>query len=248
MSSNLILHAGAHSATEVEVHTVPTPESTETWTPVPHGRLLATVQRAVESSGLRVIRKEFGLFNEGARMFSVWALQNGINASDYQLTIGIRNSHDKSFSAGLAVGSRVFVCDNLSFSGEVTIARKHTRWINRDLDRLVAEAVGRVGDLRRFQDLRIEAYKARRLSDAKVHDLVIRSVDADVMANSYIAKVLGEYREPQHEDFRPRNAWSLFNAYTEVFKGTNPLDLSARTTRLHGLLDMVAGVGEPSVN
>jgi hypothetical protein len=32
--------------------------------------------------------------------------------------LGLRNSHDKRFPAGLVGGSAVFVCDNLAFSGE----------------------------------------------------------------------------------------------------------------------------------
>lgn len=247
--SNLMLHAGSDAATEDEVFETETPESTDTWFPIPHRQLLQTVEGSLEATDLHVAEKEYGLFKEGARMFAVWAVTNGVARGDYQLTVGIRNSHDKSFSAGLAVGSRVFVCDNLAFSGEIAIARKHTRYISEDLPRLVAEAVGQIGDHRQLQDDRIAAYKARRLTDMRVHDLLVRSVDAQVMANSYIAKVLQEWREPRHEEFEPRTAWSLFNSFTEVFKGTNPLDLSARTTRLHGLLDPVAGlVQEPSVN
>ena len=61
---------------------------------------------------------------------------------DYGLVIGLRNSHDKSFPASIALGSGVFVCDNLAFSAEVTIARRHTRFIERDLPRVVHTAVG----------------------------------------------------------------------------------------------------------
>lgn len=247
--SSLLLHCGANRVTEAEIRAVETPEPTETWHPIPHDFLIDTVQEHLWAGGLEVQDAEYGLFHNsksgafGDRMFAVMTLV-GANAvmADWQLTVGLRNSHDKSFSAGFAVGSRVFVCDNLAFSGEVSIARKHTRYIMDDLDRLVAEAMGRMGDMRVHQQQRIGAYRESRLSDMQVHDLLIRSVDAGVMANSYIAKVLEEWREPRHEEFEPRTAWSLFNCYTEVFKATNPLDLSARTTRLHGLLDVAVGV------
>ncbi len=139
----------------------------------------------------------------------------------------------------MAVGSRVFVCDNLAFSAEIVIARKHTRFIMRDLDKMVAEASGKIAQARISQAQRIEAYKSTDLDDAQVHDLLIRSVDCQVMANSYIAKVLAEWRDPRHAAFEDRTAWSLFNGFTQVFKDTNPLDLTARSVRLHGLLDMV---------
>ena len=49
---------------------------------------------------------------------------------------------DKTFPAGIVAGASVFVCDNLSFSGEVKFARKHTRYINRDLPQLTERAIG----------------------------------------------------------------------------------------------------------
>ena len=61
---------------------------------------------------------------------------------DYCWVLGLRNSHDKTFPTGIVAGASVFVCDNLSFSGEVKFARKHTRFIMRDLPMLTGRAVG----------------------------------------------------------------------------------------------------------
>ena len=236
----MMLHCGASAATRDEVFDAATPDATETHYPLPHGALIEVIETHVRASGFEIATEEYGLWKEGARMFGVWGLTNGQDEhSDFQLVMGVRNSHDKAFSAGLAVGSRVFVCDNLAFSAEIVIARKHTRFISRDLDRMVAEAAGKIAQARISQAQRIEAYKTTELDDAQVHDLIIRAVDAKVMANSYIAKVLGQWRESAHEEFQARTAWSLFNGFTEVFKQTNPLDLTSRSVRLHGLLDMV---------
>jgi hypothetical protein len=56
---------------------------------------------------------------------------------------GLRNSHDKTVTAGLAAGTSVFTYDNLAFSGEVKIIRNYTRFAYRDLRNLTARAVGR---------------------------------------------------------------------------------------------------------
>ena len=34
--------------------------------------------------------------------------------------------------------------------------------------------------------------------------------------------MLAHWRKPEHEEFAPRTAWSLFNAFTEAFKEINP--------------------------
>jgi len=69
-------------------------------------------------------------------------IQNRKQNDDYTWVLGLRNSHDKTFPAGIVAGASVFVCDNLSFSGEVKFARKHTRFINRDLPQLVERSIG----------------------------------------------------------------------------------------------------------
>lgn len=242
--AKLILHCGAQAATIEQVAAVATPEATETWQPVPHIRLIQGVQAALGLAGFAVQTAEFGLWKDGARFFSVMSLTNGHNDSEYGLAIGVRNSHDRYCSAGLCVGSRVFCCDNLAFSSEVTVLRKHTSRILQDIDRLVATACGRISEHRVLQEQRINAYREFALDETVVHDLLVRSIDAKVIPNADLPKVLTEWRMKgeRHPEFAARNAWSLFNAYTEVAKGGNVMALAGRTQRLHGLLDIATGV------
>ena len=90
-----------------------------------------------------------------------------MKSDDYALVLGLRNSHDKRFPAGIVAGASVFVCDNFSFSGEVKFARKHTRYINRDLPQIVERAIGKLVDLWHDQDTRISAYKEAEVDDAR---------------------------------------------------------------------------------
>lgn len=46
-----------------------------------------------------------------------------------------------------------------------------TRFIGRDLDRLIYAAVGKLADLKVKQAVRFEAYKDRMINDPEVHDL-----------------------------------------------------------------------------
>jgi hypothetical protein len=161
--------------------------------------------------------------------------------TDYSWTVGIRNSHDKTFPAGLVAGTKTLVCDNLAFSGLVSISRKHTRWAERDLHQLTARAVGQLGDKLIQLDHRIERYKEVEITDARAHDLVIRSLDAGVVTTTQLPEILREWREPSHAAFLPRTAWSMFNAYTESFKTLNPHTAVRRGEALHGLFDVETG-------
>jgi hypothetical protein len=250
----LMLHSGAHSATREAVLAIPTPPATPTWRPVPHGDLLAGVQATLERSGLHTAEEAHGLTRDGLRYFGLLRLHNGTagdggdgGAGDFGLVVGVRNSHDKSFPAGLVVGASVFVCDNLSFSGEVKLARKHTVHIGRDLPQLIEVAVGKIGALRASQARRFDAYRTTEFTDVQAHDLLIRAVDARVLPVTRIADALAEWRAPRHREFAAggKTCWRLFNAVTEAVKGG--LDaLPKRTLALHGLLDTACGLVIPA--
>jgi hypothetical protein len=205
--------------------------------------LLTGVQSALERAGLALVSESHALARGGDRYFGLLRVSDGNDAGDFGLTIGVRNSHDQSFPAGLVIGATVFVCDNLSFSGEVRLSRKHTAHIGRDLPQLIDAAIGRLGDLRRTQDQRFATYKLHELSDAAAHDLLVQVLDARVLPVTKLPSALNEWRHPRHPEFgEGKTAWRLFNAVTEASKGCDLQLLPRRTQALHGLLDAVCGL------
>jgi hypothetical protein len=241
---NLVLHCGARHVERPAVEEAQTPVPSATWVPVPHHRLLNQVESTLVGSGLSVVNEAHALWSDGLRYFGLLEVTNGRPQDDYGLVIGLRNSHDKSFPAAIALGSAVFICDNLAFSAEVTIARRHTRFIERDLPRIVHTAVGRLADMRGQQDERILTYKETELSDPAAHDLVIRAVDANVLPITQVPEVLGEWRMPSHTEFAEdgKTLWRFHNAITHVWKGRNLAALPRRSQALHGLLDSVCSL------
>jgi Domain of unknown function (DUF932) len=240
---NLILHTGASAVERGQLANVVTPPRTATWVPIPHDRLLSGIIGSLELNHMSIVGESHGLTHDGSRYFGLLQVVNGQNADDFGMVIGVRNSHDKTFPAGLVVGASVFVCDNLSFSGEIKLARKHTSNINRDLPQLISRAMGQLTDQRGKQDLRFASYKQTEFSDAQAHDIVVRAVDALVCPVTFLPGVLKEWREPRHQEFRAngKTAWRLFNAFSECLKGS--LDyLPKRTQALHGLLDVACRI------
>ncbi|MBC2594653.1 DUF932 domain-containing protein [Ruficoccus amylovorans] len=238
---NLLLHCGSQAVNRSRIAEVPTPPSTRTWQPVAHLTVLNTVERALLGRGLAIVNSAYALDKEANRFFALLEIRTARDAGDYSWIVGVRNSHDKSFPAGIVAGTQVLVCSNLAFSGEIKLARKHTRFILRDLDELADNAVQRLVGRFGEQARRIEAYKQARLRDTRAHDLIIRAVDAGVCSNQHIPKVLDHWRNPEHPCFRERTLWSLQNAFTEALKGNLNL-LPTRTEKLHYLLDHHAGI------
>ena len=97
---------------------VATPAGTATHKPIPH---ITVVEKLIEALSFRqigVVREEYAVSSDGMRMFGVKDLSSGFDGCRF--TIGLRNSHDKSFRLSCTVGLRVFVCENLAFHGEFT--------------------------------------------------------------------------------------------------------------------------------
>ena len=217
----LIVHRGGWSATKADLVAVPVPEATGSYHPVPYGRFVEEVELHIPRFGLRVQSAEFALAREGRQMFGVLTCVNGKPTDGYALAIGVRNSYDRSLSVGLVAGARTLVCDNLAFSGEVTMQRKHTPNVFRDLPDLIYRMLSQVSSMRSRIEGEIAAMKVRELPPAHAHHLMIEAVKANVVAASRLPKVIEIWEEPQQEEFHPRTAWSLFNAFTEEQKGSS---------------------------
>jgi hypothetical protein len=238
----LVLHCGANEATREDIALVETPEATESWTPIPHRALIDITAENLERSGYQIVAERHGLNREGRHYFGLLELRNGSNHEDRALTVGLRNSHDKAWAAGMVVGSRVFVCDNLAFSGEIKIARMHTRRIMDDLPRMVEAAMGRLTEARQLQDKRIDAYKGRELGNLEFHDMLVQALDCKAAVATTLPKILESWRNPEHPEFKDRTLWSAFNAFTQNMKDLRMAEVSRRTLTLHGIFDGRAGL------
>lgn len=254
-NSKLIVHCGGHHVGLDNVYDVRTPSATATHHPIPHAHLYELARKHITQAGYQVVAEQHALHTindkftkqpvEGANWFALIELEG--NEDGYGLVIGLRNSHAQAFSASIAIGSRVFVCDNLAFSGEVQIARKHTRYIFRDLPQVVGAAVGQINAQRVAQAERISAYQQKQLSVAEADHLFVELLRARSIASSDIWPALQEFDKPKHLEHLGANGehtvWTAVNAVTEaVTKGSNVFALSKKTQALHGVCDSFAGV------
>ena len=250
---NLVLHCGAAAATREQVEASPTPLATDTWHPIPHVSLIELLEKKLPDYGLVIQNQAHGLHNEGERYFGIFQVGNdgaSTDGKDFSMVFGLRNSHDKSFPAGLCLGSGVFVCDNLAFSSEIVVGRRHTTHIMRDLPLLVSNAVGRLCDARTNQEDRLLAYKQTEITDSQADHLVCEAFRQGAIPKTRIADVLEQWKTPAYPEFAvDKSAWRLFNGFTQIYKESNRkskalsvTSMTTYTTRLHGVLDSACGL------
>lgn len=224
-----------------ELASVKTPEGTDSFHPIPHSHLVGIFREQLKEANLSVVSELHTLARYGQRYFGLFEIDMKKEGATSGTVVGLRNSHDKCFVAGICAGNAPFVCDNLCFSNEVTLGRKHTVNILRDLPRLVSLGIGRLTDLWNKHEQRVDRYKVTSIDNRDAHDIVIRSFRAGAISKTMIADVVDQWNEPAHADFKPRNLWSLHNAFTEVWKG-NISAMRDRSSCLHGVLDPYAGL------
>ena len=235
-SSTLVAHCGARKVTREELMEIPVPEGTRTHQPLSHYEIVEVLEESLSFRYLEVTRDEYAVSRDGMKMFGVMDLN--FEFSGCRFSIGLRNSNDKSMRLALTAGYRVFVCDNMAFSGDFTpMFHKHTRSL--ELKDAISIAVDRIH--RGFEPLKtqVEAMHEQNLLDEEVKLIIYQAfLDRKVrgLPRHLLPQVHDLYFKPEHESFVPRNLWSLSNAFTSAFKKLAPVKQFEVTARLGAYL------------
>jgi hypothetical protein len=220
---------------------VQTPDKTESFTPIPHFSLVELTREAIGRAGLEIGIEEHSLARGGQRYFGGFALKGSdIDGADRQIVLGLRNSHDKAFAASVCVGNRMLVCENLCFSSDIKLARRHTTNIMADLPRVLSDAVARVVSHWNDMGKRIELYKQTEISRDRAADLLIDLVDSKAFPARDIYSAVQEFRNPRHEEFKGGTLWTLYNSITENLKSSDLTKLPFRTMTTQSIFDRIA--------
>ncbi|MBQ6471007.1 MAG: DUF932 domain-containing protein [Victivallales bacterium] len=216
---------------------VPTPQPTTTWKPVPHIDVVEAVESAIADRGMHIESERFGLARDSQKMFGVLTISNHRNNPEWTRCIGIRNSHDQSFAAGICCGVSVLVCSNLCFGGEHVLKRRHTSGI--DLEVMASDAAAYIEDGFLALEEHIEELHCRAIrSDDWARSFICKAAEFGTIPSCDILAVLREYQNPKHEVFRTCTQWSLLNAFTETAHKYPPARFDVcnrRLTRIFGL-------------
>jgi hypothetical protein len=234
----LVTHSGAKRVSLAEVLAVAVPAATRTWSPVGHGEVINTVSEQLPEFGLSVVNWEHALRRDGGQYFGVISVEGTDGMYEIpgvQLQIGVRNSINKSLAAGLVAGNKVFVCDNLAFSGEVALSRKHTSGIRHDLVDKTRAAFGKLLDLFGRQKKEIESFQATALPDGDRDRLITMALRSGVLPPSRFDKLEKQWKSTDPDScggVTDSTVWRWFNACTQVIKDSHPDVIAVRTGKL----------------
>ena len=230
--SGTLSYAQSTLVSREQLMTIPPPPATTTWRPIAHGDLVSAIDRQLLVRGITIRKETFAIQRDGARLFAV--LDLSIESSEESCAaMGIRTANDRSMALEIAVGVKVFVCDNLAFSGDlIALRRKHTAKfdLNADISRAVDRYQAHLLALQRT----IAAAREDPISDEEAKRLIFEAFHDEILPIRYFKPVAQAFFHPTAEmtDVQPRTMWGLHNAFTRVVRQMAPAPAFEATTEL----------------
>lgn len=240
--TQLCLHTGGISRTFDELAIFEPPKATKTYSPVAHTDLISIVRENAEKvlNDYTFKDESFGVApkigeNVGDKLFGVMTYEHE-TIPELGLSIGIRNSYDQSLSAGLVCGAKVFVCDNLAFSGDIRVSRKHTGDVIGDLESLISSAMYQAPSRHKAIAGDMDYMKEFDCSDDEAYSILGVAYGREILKPRQLLRAKQAWLKPPQDDFKDRNLWSLYNAMTEALKSSSAREIMESHVASHQLV------------
>jgi len=225
---------------EQVVRAEPQPAFTESWHPFSHAIVLDAVAAACKKFNLKVMRKEYSI-RKNSKMFASWEVRStsGIlvrKEKEFDLAIGIRNSIDKTHSVGLCAGERITVCDNLMFSGDFVIFRKHTGRLEiEEIEFYAEEALDALLPKMNHFHKWHEKLKATKLTYDQASLLTVAAMKQDLIPSSKFPQFYDLFYVRESKYANTLHGWH--GAATEIMRENSLLTIQWKNERLNKFID-----------
>jgi len=214
---SLMLDPGDHRITFDELRNVPVPKPTQTWFPVSWADIIQAIRDRCATIYGQPLSEEFGLSKNRRQFFSVITYSGG--RADTGIAVGARGSYDQSLANGVVAGSSVFVCSNLCFSGEhLEVLRKNTKNAWRDIQAMLEKTIGHSAQAYEQLNADLDLWREKPLTDDEAYATVGQALGHGIVGPRQAMIALRDWQVPRHEEFRDKNAYSLYNDFTESAK------------------------------
>jgi hypothetical protein len=221
----LTLHRGAVSVSREELRGYPVPEATDTWKPVSHIELVETLAGVMADRGLHVTREQLAV--QGSRLFGVFDTE-WHKMEDFGAAVGFRHGISRDVAVHILCGARVWLCDNLSYSGEQITVRKHTAKLNlaEEMDRALYRYMQ--GFRRLIDDITVQ--KETVIEDRKAKTLIYDIFRQKIVPLRLFHSVVNDWELKAKQE--PPTGWLLHNCFTYFIKDLAPAPAFRCTARL----------------
>src|ERR1700680_1997832 len=222
--------------TRQELALAPSPAGTATHKVIPHHEVINALVDTLSLRHIAPVREEYAVSKDGMKMFGIMELETTFHGCRFAL--GIRNAHDKSMRLAMTCGYRVFVCDNMAFSGDFTpVLAKHSKHFNliHSLEIGISDMQRNFGPMTK----QVERWRESQLSEVAAKLIIYQAfIEGDIDLPKHLASPVHQlYFNPEHEEFAPRTMWSLSNAFTSALQQLDTVPQFRATAKLGPFLE-----------
>ena len=217
--------------------------------PYPFHAFATDTVDAIERAGFTIEQEDYAITKDEQRMFGLLNVSRpvvpdaptfgvpALHRPKWNLLVALRGAHDQSISRGLAIGSRVMVCSNLCFHGDLgNWASKQTTNIAQRIPEMVSDAVAGLGAAGRKLTIDFDAFNAKQITRETGDKVLLDIYRSGGFSASQMGRAVDDWDECSvgEHTANGRNLWWLFNSATHALKptgaNTNHGDVQHRST------------------
>ena len=155
--------------------------------------------------------------------------------------IGIAgNFQDQSGRITIGAGEHVFACTNETISAEFKVQHKSTKNLQHHIRAMIWDQCEALDGI--FEQLtgRRKFLGAIEVNDHSAYYHILDAAKRGVINWREVPHVLKYWEEPEHDEFKSRNYWSLYNSFSGFFQDRSCFDVSDRSTKLNAQFEKIA--------
>ncbi len=210
--------------------------------PYPFSEFAEEVVNSLVATGYRIIDEEYAVTKDHDRCFALLEVEpeNAVLGHDWNLTVGWRGAHDQEFARGVTLGSRVMVCSNLCFHGNLgTWKTRQTNNVGDRIPGMIQEAINELPEAAGTLADDFDAYRLKKLTVEEGDHHLVRMYRDGALSGAQLGRAALEWVTPTFPAHAEDGftAWRLFNAATQALKPTgtsgDQITLQQRSEKVH---------------
>ena len=216
--------------------------------PYPFFNFATDTVNAIQDAGFTIEAEDYAITKDENRMFGLLNVSRPVAPvapyrpfqkwrPKWNLLVALRGAHDQSISRGLAIGSRVLVCSNLCFHGDLgNWKSKQTTNIADRIPEMVRDAVSGLGHAGERLTVDFNKFSDTEITTAQGDNVLLDIFRSGGFSPSQLGRAIEDWDSCSVEEHTAngRNLWWLFNSATHALKPTvqniNHSDVQNRST------------------
>jgi hypothetical protein len=212
-----------YNTTKELITSVPVPAQTRTYKPVSHSQLIDLTLNGIEKAGFTLDNEMYSSANIGQIANGRFSISN-VADSEMQLQIGWQNSYDKSLTLKFAIGTRIFICQNGSVSGDFgAYKRKHVGEIQSITPQKITDYISQAAETFTIMQQQREQMKQIEVTRRTKAELIGRMlIEKSIITSTQVSLITKELQAPTFDYGAKDTLWELYQFTTQALKETHP--------------------------